>query len=127
MQKQGDGTLYYSAALQYYLQRDSIAAAQSAGGPTVTRTYANPDNSRPVSSIKVGDLVQVILTVTVPSDMWYVIIEDPLPAGMESVNQTLLTSSIKDGKSQSYWMHPEYRDAKTAFFAYMLWPGVHTY
>jgi hypothetical protein len=113
--------------LQYYIARDSIAASTSVGGPTVTRTYVNPDTDRPLSTLKVGDLVKVVLTVTVPSEMWYVIIEDPLPAGLESVNQTLRTSSIKDGKAQSYWMHPEYRDEKTAFFAYTLWKGVHTY
>jgi hypothetical protein len=80
-----------------------------------------------LTGIKVGDLVKVALTVTVPSEMWYVIIEDPLPAGMEAVNQTLRTSSIKDGRPTSYWMTPEYRDEKTAFFAYSLWKGVHTY
>ena len=125
--KQGQGTLYYSAALQYYLERDVIAAGSSVDGPSVTRTYVNPDTQKPVSSVKVGDLVQVVLTVTVPGEMWYVIIEDPLPAGMEAVNQTLRTSSVKDGQTTSYWMHPEYRDEKTAFFAYTLWKGSHTY
>jgi uncharacterized protein YfaS (alpha-2-macroglobulin family) len=125
--KQGQGTLYYSAVLQYYLERDTIPAASAGGGPTVTRTYVHPDTNQPLGSIRVGDLVKVVLTVTVPSEMWYVIIEDPLPAGMEALNQTLRTSSIKDGRATSYWMHPEYRDEKTAFFAFTLWKGVHTY
>jgi alpha-2-macroglobulin len=127
LSKQGQGTLYFSAAMEYYLQRESIGAATAGGGPTVMRTYADPGSGRPLTKITVGDLVQVVLTLTVPGDMWYVIIEDPLPAGLEAVNQTLRTSSIKDGKATSYWMHPEYRDEKTAFFAYSLWKGVHTY
>jgi uncharacterized protein YfaS (alpha-2-macroglobulin family) len=125
--KEGQGTLYFSASLQYYLDRQAIDAASSADGPSVTRVYVDPDTGKPLSSIKVGDAVQVVLTVTVPSEMWYVIVEDPLPAGMEAVNQTLRTSAIIDGEPTSYWMHPEYRDEKTAYFADMLWKGTHVY
>jgi uncharacterized protein YfaS (alpha-2-macroglobulin family) len=46
---------------------------------------------------------------------------------MESVNETLRTSSVKDGRPTSFWMHPEYRDEKTAFFGYYLWQGTHTF
>ncbi len=125
--KQGPGLLYYSAYLEYYQERDRIEAGRSSDGPVVRRDYLDPKTGKTLTQVKAGDLVQVRLTIDVPGELWYVVIEDPLPAGLEAVNESLRTTSVREGKVLSYWSHPELRDDKAAFFAYWMWPGQHTY
>jgi hypothetical protein len=128
LEKQGAGILYDTTTLRYFIPRaEGIAPASSGGGLAITREYRDGETGRKLTDIPPGSLVQVIITATIPHDMWYVILEDPLPAGLEAVNNTLRTSSIREGKVTGYWMHPELRDDKAVFFAYYLWPGIHTY
>ena len=43
-----------------------------------------------------GDLVEVRLTVIAPTDAYYLMAEDPLPAGLDSVNGTLRTTGLTE-------------------------------
>jgi uncharacterized protein YfaS (alpha-2-macroglobulin family) len=61
-------------------------------GIVVERWYERLSDGQPVTSVKEGDLVRVRLRVTVPSDRQFVAVEDPLPAGLEPVDLSLLTS-----------------------------------
>jgi uncharacterized protein YfaS (alpha-2-macroglobulin family) len=125
--KEGAGRLYFATTLRYYLERDRIEADQSPGGPTLNRQYLHPETGVPMREVHVGDLIQVKLTAELPRDLWYVIVEDPLPAGAEAVNFTLATSGVRGGEFQVYWSHPELRDEKAVFFTTYLWKGVQQY
>jgi uncharacterized protein YfaS (alpha-2-macroglobulin family) len=99
----------------------------------------------------VGDYVQVKLTLIAPSNLNYLVMEDPLPAGFEAVDTTLKTSSaavnapqFKEKQSPTapksendwdvfyepwwnYWAHSEVRDDRVAVFADYLGRGTYEY
>ena len=93
----GDGRLYYSAYLNYYLPADKIGAQNR--GILVGRQYFAVDNQtlkptdRQIESAQIGDYVQVRLTLVAPTDLHYLVLEDGLPAGFEAVDNSLKTST----------------------------------
>ena len=48
--------------------------------------------------VKTGDLVRVDLFVSLPSERYFVVVEDPVPGGLEPVNRELATSSEIDAR-----------------------------
>jgi hypothetical protein len=139
----GEGQLYYTAHLRYYLPADQVKAADR--GIVVARQY-NPvdDPSVFLDSAEVGDLVKVKLTLIAPTDLYYVVVEDPLPAGFEGVDLSLKTTSVVGerpelrsvtAEQESYWYgwgwwwfsHSEMRDEKVALFANYLPRGTYEY
>src|SRR5512137_994131 len=80
----GKGQLYYSAYLRYYLPVDQVQALDR--GIVVARQYSPVDSPKEyVDTAQVGDVIQVKLTIIAPTDLYYVVLEDPLPAGFEGV------------------------------------------
>lgn len=152
----GDGgKLYYSAYLNYYLPADKIQALNR--GIILGRQYfavdqqtLKPTNNL-IASAKVGDYVQVRLSIIAPNDMNYLVLEDPLPSGFQAVDTTLLTSSAAAAGPQlnqkcpecaketgndydpfylpywNYWAHSEVRDDRVAVFATSLQRGTYEY
>ena len=68
---------------------------------TINREYrladcgqTDPKQTCPaVTQAKVGDVLDVKLTVVVPNTLYYVVVEDPLPAGAEALDTSLKTTS----------------------------------
>jgi alpha-2-macroglobulin len=148
------GRLYYSAFLNYYLPAENIPALNK--GIVVARQYeaVDPQTLKPtgkiIQSATVGDYVQVTLTLIAPTDLNYLVLEDPLPAGFEAVDTTLKTASAAaespqlqkqppPGQNQenvfsrfyepywTYWAHSEIRDDRVAVFATYLGRGTYEY
>jgi uncharacterized protein YfaS (alpha-2-macroglobulin family) len=84
----GDGALYYTAYLRAFLAVPDLPAVNR--GITVQRVYLK--DGQPVTSARVGDLIEVSLTIIAPNDLNYVYVEDPLPAGVEGIDTGLATS-----------------------------------
>lgn len=82
----GEGALYYTAALNVALPTDEISALES--GVIVSRRYV-PLNG--ADEVRVGDLIEVRLSVIAPQDLHYVMVQDPIPAGTEAINPELAT------------------------------------
>jgi uncharacterized protein YfaS (alpha-2-macroglobulin family) len=124
--KRGGGTLYWSATGIYY---DPQAAEARAGTRqlAVSRRYAllapvrQPDGrfvyrEQPLSGpIQPGDVLTVRLTVAGSTEWRYLLLEDPLPAGVEAVQDT---SAYAFESTPSWWYgsRVEYRDNRTVFF-----------
>ncbi len=130
----GPGNLYYSAMLQRQLFFDHltpIAAAES--GLKVTRAYALAEGvSRADGAYNVGDLVEVALTVETSSELAYVLIEDPIPAGFEALYERLNPMMYGDVFWECTWQcwgynQKEVRDDRVEFFVTRLWPGTHSF
>ena len=146
----GEGQLYYSAALRYSLPADHVQALER--GIMVARQYAPVDVSgeaptRYVDTAEVGDVIQVKLTIVAPDDLYYVVVEDPLPAGFEGVDMSLKTTSVVGeapelrnltAEEESAWYrrygfgwwwfsHTEMRDEKVVLFANYLPRGTYEY
>jgi uncharacterized protein YfaS (alpha-2-macroglobulin family) len=121
-------------------------------GISVDKWYERYDDPRPVVTVPEGELVRVRIRVTVPANREFVVIDDPLPAGLEAVDLSLRTSSAlppfegaprrKDGYSDeampagAYWQfgswdggwwtpweHREIRDDRVVYFARTLGKG----
>ncbi|MGB8213582.1 MAG: Ig-like domain-containing protein [Anaerolineales bacterium] len=87
----GPGALYYDAYLDYTVPVASVQPLDR--GIIVSRQYFSPgDPKTPITQAQRNDLVQVRLTVVVPDSLHYVVIDDPLPAGLEAIDASLQTS-----------------------------------
>ena len=135
----GPGNLYYTAHLTVDLPVEELAALDR--GIIISRSYYSLDDKEtPINQASRGDLLMGKLTIVVTSTRRYVIINDPLPAGLEAVNQDLKTSpqeSIPDdygfediglyGWGWWYFDHTELRDEKVVISADYLPAGTYTY
>jgi len=142
----GEGQLYYTAHLRYFLPVDQVKALDR--GIVVARQYSLVDAPDVrIDRAQVGDVIRVKLTVVAPTDLHYVMLEDPLPAGCEAVDVTLNTTSVVGerpgvhnltleeedawyrwyGWGWWWFSHSEIRDEKVALFATYLPRGTYEY
>jgi uncharacterized protein YfaS (alpha-2-macroglobulin family) len=139
VRSEGEGVLYYTAHLNLRLW--AAEAKPIDRGVNVTREYfLNNDPEEPTAQAKVGDVITVRVTMTLPQDIYYFVLEDPLPAGTEPVDTSLLTTSQLDqppvlqSTYSPYWWwgwwyfdHTEMRDEQVNLFADFLPRGTYVY
>jgi len=121
------GTVYWTAAAVYY---DTATADARHGSRqlAITRKYAllAPVTVKdrivyretPFSgSARTGDVLTVRLTVAGSPEWRYLALEDPLPAGVEAIQDTIAYPLERDAPNQ-WWSgsRVEYRDSRTVFF-----------
>jgi alpha-2-macroglobulin len=126
VKRDGGGTVYWSAVGRYY---DTVSAAARQGSRqlAITRRYAvlTPVTVQNrivyretpfTGTAKPGDVLTVRLTVAGSRDWRYLAIEDPIPAGVESVQDT--TAYPLETPNANWWWgsRVEYRDQRTVFF-----------
>ena len=92
---EGNGRLYYRAAL--FVDRAAESAPALNKGMDVTRTYYNAyceSDCQAINGVQMttGAQVKVQITLTIPEDSYYVLVEDAIPAGTEILDQSLKTS-----------------------------------
>ncbi|MBN1666205.1 MAG: hypothetical protein JW862_03930, partial [Anaerolineales bacterium] len=135
----GDGNLYYTAFLTLDLPVEQLQPLDR--GLTINRQYYFPaDRSNPISQAARGDLLLARLTLVVPHDLHYVIVRDPLPAGLEAVDSSLLTNpdvtapeaydletQWRQGWGWWYFQHVEFRDEAVVLSADYLPAGTYVY
>jgi uncharacterized protein YfaS (alpha-2-macroglobulin family) len=144
----GEGRLYYTAHLKVYLPVEEIKPLNR--GVIVSRRYTDPGCTEgakcpEVDQTAVGDVVQVRLTVIAPHDLYYVVVEDPLPAGAEAIDTDLETTSLleqepglyREAEGESWYdfyhwwwrwySRSEMRDDRVVLFADYLSAGTYEY
>jgi alpha-2-macroglobulin len=148
----GEGRLYYSAYLKTYIPVEDVRSLSR--GVVVARQYFRTDDPcfsdpkkacTPVTSATVGDVLQVKLSIVAPNDLYYVVVEDPLPAGTEAIDTSLKTTSQVgqapklsrvnpddpfggyDGWGWWWFSQTEMRDEKVVLFATRLPKGAYEY
>jgi len=137
------GAMYYTADLRYYL--DATAIESRDRGIVVDRSFAlaGSDSSEAVNSAHVGDVISVTVTIVAPTDLHHVLVEVPVPAGFETIDPRLATTSqqfdmpsVTDVEAQgddkwwwSRWIpsYTDIRDDKVAVFATFLPAGAYQY
>ncbi|MCX7069769.1 MAG: MG2 domain-containing protein [Gammaproteobacteria bacterium] len=92
----GQGRGYFTARVRYVESDEQARAAQA--GFSLKRQYAvyRDKTWQPLAApmtIRRGDLVRVELTVSTPVARRQVVVDDPLPGGLEPVNPDLATAS----------------------------------
>lgn len=124
------GRLYYTVALRTFRPGEQVDPRTE--GIAVTRDFLPVErtSTTPLRSARVGDLVRVQLTIVAPSDLDYVVVEDPLIAGAEAIDPELATTSIFERTSgQADWRfsHIDIRDDRVALFARALPRGTYRF
>jgi uncharacterized protein YfaS (alpha-2-macroglobulin family) len=146
------GNLYYAAYLTYFKPVEQVQALDR--GIIVSRQFFLQDSTlsqpssegegQPITEAQVGDFIKVKLTIVAPNDLHYLVVEDPLPAGVEGVDSSLATTSavaqspdaglaqVEDGETKKgygwwYFSHSELRDEKAVLFATYLPKGTYEY
>ena len=144
--KSGEGQLYYTAHLRTFKPVQEVDALDR--GIVVARQYSLLDDPEGVTAeAEVGDVIRVKLTVIAPTNLHYVLVEDPLPAGCEAVDVTLRTTSVvgtqptvervsaEEEMRRTRWYgwgwwwfsHAEMRDEKVTLFSTYLPRGTYEY
>lgn len=150
--RSGMGKMYFDMTLKYYLPTEKIKAREE--GIIVKHEYFNTEDKKfehPVNTVKVGENLKAKMTIVIPEDRYYVMVEDFLPAGLEGIDFSLNTSQQEllnrlqdnyfgemakggyDGKGYYYgnginnwWFnYSEFRDDRVMYFADYLPAGVY--
>jgi uncharacterized protein YfaS (alpha-2-macroglobulin family) len=144
----GEGRLYYTAHLEVYLPAEEVEPLNR--GVIVSRHYGDPGcadglKCPDVETVGVGDVVQVRLSIVAPHDLYYVVVEDPLPAGAEAIDPSLATTSLVEQRPTllreaegdqrpelyrwwwNWYSRSEIRDDKVVLFADYLPAGTYEY
>jgi uncharacterized protein YfaS (alpha-2-macroglobulin family) len=142
----GDGRFYYTAYLDSFISAEDLPAVNR--GVIVQRAYYSADcdpeerECQPITSITAGEMVRVELTIIVPNDLVYAIVEDHFPAGAEAIDPNLETSVSRAGGSTQqvtdepyrygywgwwYFNNIEYRDDRVVFLSDFLPAGTYQY
>jgi uncharacterized protein YfaS (alpha-2-macroglobulin family) len=99
LERAGQGRLYYSARLAYAPQTMKTDPVNA--GIEIHREYSLARDGQwellnSPMRIKRGDLVRVDLFVSLPAARNFVVVDDPIPGGLEPVNRDLATASMVD-------------------------------
>ncbi len=105
IETKGQGRLYYSARIAYDLKQDNASRINS--GIEVRREYSVERAGEFVLlqspfTVRRGEIVKVDLFVSVPAARHFVVVNDPVPGGLEPVNTALATASQIDADKASF-------------------------
>ncbi len=101
----GQGRVYYSVRVAFDLKEDRRSRINS--GIEVRREYSverdgNWTMLESPMEIQRGELVRVDLFVSVPTARHFVVVNDPVPGGLEPVNTDLATASTVDAQKGTF-------------------------
>jgi uncharacterized protein YfaS (alpha-2-macroglobulin family) len=136
--------VYYQLSVREVVGRVTLRPLDR--GIAVERWYESLETRRPVTSAAAGEVVRVRIRITVPEERRMVVVDDPLPAGLEAVDLSLRTVSPfmaqetevteeEDSPLSGWWYgswsagmwspfdHSEIRDDRVVYFARRLWRG----
>ncbi|EIJ41759.1 large extracellular alpha-helical protein [Beggiatoa alba B18LD] len=96
LDKQGDGRVYYTVRMQYAMKEEKATAVNA--GMEINREYYVKRNDKwelltSPFELKTGELVRVDLFLSLPAARHFVVVDDPIPGGLEPVNRDLATAS----------------------------------
>jgi len=131
IKRQGKGRLYYVTRLSYADKSENSNGINA--GIELTREYFVKRNNRwkkldSPMRLSRGELVRVDLFLNLPAARHFVVVDDPVPGGLEAVNKDLATSSKNDANEAkwfrsggSFW----YRYDDWRSFGYSHWSFYH--
>ncbi len=134
---EGDGNLYYTTYLSADITVEDVQPLDQ--GVSVSRQYFSLDDpKKPITEIEQGELVRVRITLVTPAALHYLVVDDPLPAGFEAVDASILTDTVvpsfytkeiyaERGWGWWYFDHVEQRDEKIVLAADYLPAGTYVY
>ncbi|HEY3356046.1 MAG TPA: MG2 domain-containing protein [Polyangia bacterium] len=135
LRKQGKGRLYYAARLRF--ARTAADPAPVSRGFHVARRLLLLDDAGEVAPSprppRLGEVVRVVVTVKNAQTRRFVVVDDPLPAGVEAIDPALGTASRRitrpagPARPRTRYDHRELRDDRVVHFVDELPPGEHVF
>ncbi len=148
--KKGYGWLYYTLSYSYRLKGPQVARME---GFSIKRMVTNKETGKvivkyeqePPDQVKInaGDVLEVELEFSVPQTGYHLVIDDPIPAGLETIDVSLKTTSTRyqtdsyerinrdydytRGYRDNPINHTELRDDRVGLFADAIRPGIYKY
>ncbi len=131
--KNGPGRLYYTVRMNYYPSTQTRAKEEGISVmKTMERVVLGTDS---VAAIVAGAISKVTLTISTNQARNFIVVDDPVPAGLEIVNTSFQTTGSNLGgqeqNREDWWTwnpfrHRELYDDKALFFADYLPAGSYT-
>lgn len=128
---EGNQRLYYRITSNLALAAAEVPAA---GTVAIERIYLDAASEEVLTAYIPGQLVKIKLQVDLPEDGFFLIVEDPLPGGLEALNESLNTTShvqsLDYDQAETYfWQgygynNKEIRDDRVSFFITEAGPGL---
>jgi uncharacterized protein YfaS (alpha-2-macroglobulin family) len=105
IERTGAGRLYYATRLSYAPLEEHSTYTNS--GIEIRREYSVERKGKweflqSPSEIKQSELVRVDIFLSLPSARNFVVVDDPVPGGLEPVNRDLATASIVDADKEEF-------------------------
>ena len=105
IERKGEGRLYHATYLSY-APLDKFSKRQNAG-IDLRKEYSVERKGKMVllkegDNIKRGDIVRVDIYASMPTARNFVVIDDPIPGGLEPINTQLKTASAVDGEKGKF-------------------------
>lgn len=102
--RSGSGRLYYAARVQYASKAEF--SKETNAGIEIRREYSVERDGewqllKPADTIKRGDIVRADIYLSLPAPRNFVVVDDPIPGGLEPVNRDLATASEVDAAKAS--------------------------
>ncbi len=132
----GVGTIYWGAQAEYF---DTAAAEERTGtrrlalerqyftlAPVTVNNRVVYRESPFTGQVRPGDLLLVRLTAAGSTDWRYLMLEDPIPAGMEAIQQDGLYQ-LERRRTDWWGSQREYRDNRVVFFQQSFSQGRYEY
>jgi hypothetical protein len=129
LERDGQGRIYYTVRLSYASKEEKATAINA--GMEINREYHVERDGKWVllkspMELKTGELVRVDLYLSLPAARYFVVVDDPVPGGLEPVNRDLATTSevaADKAKGQymggSFWFsHDDWKDYGIDFWSF---------
>lgn len=103
--RKGDGRLYYTTRISYAHLNEYDSYTNS--GIEIKREYSVERNGKwellkSPSELTQSELVRVDIFLSLPTARNFVVVNDPIPGGLEPVNRDLATTSIVDANKEIF-------------------------
>ncbi|HEU4753602.1 MAG TPA: hypothetical protein VFU47_10885, partial [Armatimonadota bacterium] len=134
VRKNGSGTAYYALQVTQDVRTPAFAPESTVPGLSVRREYFRMETrrdgagrisvvpeKRPTTDLRIGDRVLVRVTLHNDRPLEYLMVEDPIPAGLEVQDR----GDLSPDEWSYWWTHTDVRDDRVAFFIRDLAPGKH--
>jgi hypothetical protein len=133
--KSGPGSLYYETRMHYVPSQSSGPRDE---GFSIQKQFLSLEGE-PLTEFKSGEMVIVSLRIITPQERLFVVVDDPVPAGVEAVNPDFKIESREMQRKMRQWArqiennspfwrgfnHVEIHSDRVRLFADSLAPGIH--
>lgn len=129
LSREGDGRVYYAARLRYAPKtgwQNHVNAGMDIGREYSVRRDGAWVILKDKMDVKRGENVRVDIYLSIPSARNFVVVNDPLPGGLETVNRDLKTASsvddaaaVYDQEGGSLWFkYNDWREFNASFWSF---------